>query len=336
MEFETAKLDAFLRGALGLNGRMQIERISGGQSNPTFFVTYPGTRLVVRKQPAGEVLPSAHAVDREARVMQALARTDVPVPRVRLFNADRDIVGTPFYVMDRLEGRVFNDAAMPEVAPADRHAMYLSVAEMLARLHDVDWQAAGLDGFGKPGRYYTRQIARWTRQWDAAKFRDIPDLAHLAAWLPDHLPTDETTTIAHGDYRVGNMIFHPTAPRVVGVLDWELSTLGDPLADLAFSCLLWRSTRDEYGGLLGLDLPALGIPPEVDYVAHYFAHRRTAGAARLTPFHLAFACFRFAVIFEGIAARARAGTAAAADAAEVGELSLAFARRGIESIGSTT
>jgi len=311
---------------------MNLERIAGGQSNPTFFVSYPGLRLVLRKKPAGEVLPSAHAVDREFRVLQALAATDVPVPSVRFYHPDPDIVGTPFYVMDRLEGRVFHDAAMPDVDPADRRAMYLSVAAMLARLHDVDWTAAGLADFGRPGNYYARQIARWTRQYETTRFREIPELTRLAAWLPAHLPADETTTIVHGDYRVGNMIFHPTEPRVIGVLDWELATLGDPLADLVFSCLLWRSARHEYGGLLGLDLAALGIPSEAEYVAHYHALRRTGGTARLGPFHTAFACFRFSVILEGIAVRARTGTAAAADAAAVGDMSIGFARRGIACI----
>ena len=324
------RLDRFLRRALKLDGPMQLAPIAGGQSNPTFFVTYPERRLVLRKQPEGEVLPLAHAVDREFRVLRALAGSEVPVPKVLLFYADRDVVGTPFYVMERLEGRVFHDSAMTGAAPGERRAMYLSAATTLARLHQVDWQAAGLEGFGRPGNYFSRQIARWTRQWEAARFRDIPELAHLAAWLPEHVPPDETTAIAHGDYRIGNLMFHPTGTEVVGVLDWELSTLGHPMADLAFSCIAWRSTPEEYGGLRGLDLAHLGIPGEAEFVAAYRAQRPETGA--LTPFHMAFACFRFAVIFEGIAVRARAGTAASADAARVGELSVAFARRGIESL----
>jgi aminoglycoside phosphotransferase (APT) family kinase protein len=333
-EFEPARLDAFLRDAIpGLAGPMALTRISGGQSNPTFFVTYANRRLVLRKKPGGEVLPSAHAVDREARVLQALAATEVPVPPVVLFHAEPDVVGTPFYVMERVEGRVFDSCDLPGAAVAERRAMYLSFAETLAKLHDVDWQAAGLEGFGRPGNYFERQVGRWTRQWEAQRFRDIPELTKLAAWVGAHIPADDgETAVVHGDYRPGNVLFHPTEPRVVAVLDWELSTIGHPLADLAFSVIPWRSAPDEYGGILGLDIAGLGIPAEAEYVAQYYASRRRP-APRMESFHIAFAMFRFAVIFEGIAARARAGTAAAANAASVGELSVALARRGLDSIG---
>ncbi|MBV9757843.1 MAG: phosphotransferase family protein [Alphaproteobacteria bacterium] len=326
--FDLARLDRFLGEALGVRGPMVIERIGGGQSNPTYFVSYPDRRLVLRKQPAGPVLPSAHAVDREFRVLRALAATEVPVPRALLFHAERDVVGTPFYVMERLDGRVFHDAALAQADRADRRAMYVAMAETLARLHDVDWRAAGLADFGRPGNYFTRQIARWTKQWELARFRDIPDLQLLAERLPGMIPEDDETTIVHGDYRIGNIMFAPAQPRVLAVLDWELSTLGHPLADLAFNCLIWRSRPEEYGGVLGLDLEPLGIPAEAEYLEHYYRRRRTGSGARLGTFHLAFAMFRFAVIFEGIAARARAGTAAADNAAAVGDLSLAFARHG--------
>ncbi len=328
-EFDPARLDAFLRDALGLAGPMTLGRVGGGQSNPTFFVTYPQRRLVLRKRPAGTLLPSAHAVDREFRVLSALAGSAVPVPTVLLFHAAPDVVGTAFYVMERLEGRVFHDTALAAAAPDERAPMLRTMAETLAALHDIDWRAAGLEDFGRPGNYFARQIGRWTKQWDAARFRDIPDLAELAAWLPEHIPAGEETVLCHGDYRMGNLMFHPTAPRLVAVLDWELSTLGHPLADLAFSALAWHSRPEEYGGLLGLDLASLSIPAENTYLDWYYRARRTGGGERLQPFHVAFALFRFAVIFEGIAARARAGTAAASNAAAVGELSLAFARHGI-------
>ena len=331
--FDPGRLDGFLREALGVRGAMAIERVGGGQSNPTFFISYPDRRLVLRKQPDGPVLPSAHAVDREFRVLRALADTDVSVPRALLFHSERDIVGTPFYVMERLDGRVFHDAALAGAEPAERRAMYFDTAETLARLHDVDWHAAGLADFGRPGNYFGRQIARWTKQWQLARFRDIPDLERLAARLPGLMPEDDETTIVHGDYRIGNMMFDPGRPRVLAVLDWELSTLGHPLADLAFNCLIWRSTPDEYGGILGLDVARLGIPTEAEYLDHYYRRRRTGPGTRLATFHLAFAMFRFAVIFEGIAARARAGTAAADNAAVVGDLSLAFARHGAELLG---
>lgn len=328
-DFDRRKLEAFLRATLGLRGEMDLHRIVGGQSNPTFEIRYPNRRLVLRKQPTGELLPSAHAVDREYRVLEALARTDVPVPPVVLFHADRDVVGTPFYIMDHVAGRVFHDSALTGAAAGERRAMYLAAAETLARLHDVDWMAAGLENFGRPGNYFSRQIARWTRQWELAQFRDIPDLATLAAWLPGNIPPDDETAIVHGDYRIGNIMFHPEEPRVVAVLDWELSTLGHPLADVAFSCLAWHSTPAEYGGMLGLDLAALGIPPESEYLRQYYRCRRRGRGSQVERFHLAFAMFRFAVIFEGIAARARSGTAAAADAVEVGDLSLAFAQHGV-------
>ena len=331
LEFERERLDEFLRGSLpGLEGDLHIERVPGGQSNPTFFVTYGARRLVLRKQPPGELLPSAHAVDREYRVLTALARTDVPVPKTLLFCGDRDVVGTLFYLMERVDGRVFHDSALPGVAPDERRQMYRSFARTLAALHNVDPSAIGLADYGKAGNYFARQIARWTRQWELSRTGDNPDIAHLIAWLPRHIPEDDETSIVHGDCRIGNVIFHPTEPRVVAVLDWELSTLGHPLADLAHSCIAWHSRPEEYGGLLGLDLEALGIPSEADYAAAYYdAARRPA---RMTRFHLAFALFRFAVIFEGIAARAKAGTAAAANAAEVAPLAKNFARRAVEVI----
>ena len=332
-EFDPARVDAFLRGAIpGLAGAMRLERISGGQSNPTFFVSYDSRQLVLRKQPPGEILPSAHAVDREARIQQALASTAVPVPPILLFHAERDVVGTPFYVMERVAGRVFQTSDMPGAARADRRPMFLSAAATLAAMHDVDWRAVGLEGYGKPGDYFRRQITRWVRQWEAAKFRDIPDLSRLAQWLDANLPPDDgAATICHGDFRIGNLLFHPAEPRVAAVLDWELSTIGHPLADLAYAALFWRSRPEEYGGLLGLDLDALGIPAEQEFIAHYYAHRRTP-APPLLPFHIAFAQFRFAVILEGIAGRARAGTANSANAKEVGDLSLAYARHGIATI----
>ena len=329
-DVDSGRLDGFLRAQVpGLTGSLQIERISGGQSNPTFFVTYGSRRMVLRKKPAGEILPSAHAVDREARVLTALAGTAVPVPRVVLFHAEPDVLGTPFYLMERVEGRVYPGYDLADAAPGERRAMVTSFAETMARLHDVDWRSIGLDGFGRPGDYFARQIARWSKQRQAAWFRDIPDLTRLETWLADHLPPDDGhATICHGDFRMGNMMFQPDRPEIAAVLDWELSTIGHPLSDLAFAVIGWRSAPNEYGGLLGLDLDALGIPSEAEFLDTYFAARRTASAA-LTPFHVAFAMFRFAVIFEGIAARARSGTAAGSDAHEVGELSIAFARHGL-------
>ena len=323
------RLEAFLKGAItGLEGPMRMEPIAGGQSNPTFFVDFDNRSMVLRKQPAANLLPSAHAVDREFRVMQALAATDVPVPKMLLFHADRDVVGTPFYLMERLQGRVFPHYALPGMEPTERRDIYLAMADAMARLHKVDWAAIGLSDFGRSSGYFSRQIARWTKQWQTARTRESADVERLIAWLPNNIPDEAETRISHGDFRLGNLMFHPTEPSVVGVLDWELSTLGHPLADVAFNCIAYHTLPAEYGGIRGLALAELGIPAEDEYLKHYYARSgRTDG---VTAFHFAFALFRMAVIFEGIAVRAATGNAAAGNAAEVGALCSAFAKRGME------
>lgn len=335
LEFDPARLDSYLRNAVsGLSGPMRLRRIGGGQSNPTFFVDFDNRSMVLRKQPAGQLLPSAHAVDREARIMRALASTDVPVPTIVLFEEDRSIVGTPFYLMDTIKGRVFAEYALPEVSASERRAMYLSMAETMAKLHRVDWRAIGLEGFGKPGNFFQRQVARWSRQWQDARVRDNPWLDQLIAWLPANIPPGDATTICHGDLRMGNLMFHPTEPRVIAVLDWELSTLGHPLADVAYNCLAWHTLPSEYGGIFGLDLEMLGIPSESGYLEHYqrFVGLDAAGGETVSRFHYVFSLFRFAVIFEGIAARAAAGNANSDNAAAVGELGVALAKRAVSMI----
>lgn len=331
MEFDVRRLEDYLKAAMGgLEGPMRLERISGGQSNPTFFVSFDNRSMVLRKQPPASLLPSAHAVDREYRVMQALAATDVPVPKMLLFEADRNIIGTSFYVMERLYGRVFPHYALPDMAPIERRHIYLAMADTMARLHQVDWTAAGLTGYGIAGSYFTRQIRRWTKQWQSARTRESADVERLIAWLPNNIPDETETTISHGDFRLGNLMFHPTEPRVIAVLDWELSTLGHPLADVAFNCIAYHTLPSEYGGIRDLDLAALGIPSEAEYLSHYYC--QSGRSDGVTAFHFAFALFRLAVIFEGIAVRAASGNAAGDNAAEVGDLSVAFARRGIEFI----
>jgi aminoglycoside phosphotransferase (APT) family kinase protein len=333
VDFDRASLKRFARREFAEPlAEFLIERVAGGQSNPTYFVTLGGHRMVLRKKPSGETLPSAHAIDREHRVLSALAGTGVLVPKTILYCEDLSMVGTPFYLMERLEGRIFHDTSLPGIAPADREAMIFDMADTLAKLHDVNPSSVGLGDFGRPSGYFQRQIRRWTRQYELARWRDLPDVETLIGWLPKHLPSDDAARICHGDFRLGNLIFHPTEPRVVGVLDWELSTLGHPLADLAFSALPWITYPNEYGGFRGLDLAALGIPSHNAYTERYYASRRTPEDERLAPFHTAFALFRMAVIFEGIAARARSGNAAAENAAEVGELSAVFARRAIASL----
>lgn len=328
-EFDATRLDAFMRGALPRRaaGAMTLERISGGQSNPTFFLSYPdaGTRLVLRKKPPGPLLPSAHAVEREYRILKALGGSPVPVPPVLLLHEQDDVVGTPFYLMERLDGRVFHDTALPGVTPDERRAMYFAMAQTLAALHGFDWQAAGLSDFGKPGNYYARQLRRWGGQWQETKTREIPAVDRAIAWLTENLDESAETAIVHGDFRLGNLMFAPGKPRIVAVLDWELSTLGHPLSDVAFSCLPWHSTPAMYAGIVGLDREALGIPTQGEYLDRYIAAAgRSEGPGR---FHLAFSLFRFAVILDGIAARAKSGNAAAENAVAVGAMAESFALR---------
>ena len=327
-EFDPTRLGDFLRGALpGLHGEMRLARIGGGQSNPTFFVDFDNRALVLRKQPPGELLPSAHAVDREFRILRALSGTDVPVPNAVLYCDDRSVVGTPFYVMDKLDGRVMSTYALPQIAPAERRAYYFAMAETLAKLHRVDLAATGLTDYGKPGNFFQRQITRWIRQWEGSRTREDANIDRLIAWLPANIPPGDQTTIAHGDFRFGNLMFHPTEPRVIAVLDWELSTLGHPLADVAYSCMAWHTGADEFDGMRDVNLAAEGIPTQAEYIAHY---QRSGGCAEpVTNFHLAFSLFRFAVILEGIAARAKSGSAAADDAVQVGAQAAGFARRAV-------
>ncbi len=327
LDFEPAALAAHLAARLPFaRGPLSVARIGGGQSNPTYALAWPDASAILRKQPRGPILPSAHAIDREFRVLQALSGTPVPVPSPLFYEAEPAMIGTPFYLMEKLDGRVFHDSALPDAPPDERRAMYLSMADTLAALHAVDPAAIGLADFGRPGSYFSRQIARWSRQLDAATAGPIPELTAVAAWLSQNQPADDARpAIAHGDFRVGNLMFHPLEPRVVGILDWELATLGDPLADLGFFCMAWRTAPDEYAGLLGLDLDRLGIPPQEAFVARY--EKLPAPSGRLKPFHVVFALFRFAVIFVGIAERAKAGTAAGADAAATGRLAVNFARR---------
>lgn len=333
IDFDAARLDRFLRERLpDLEGDMAVERIAGGQSNPTYFITYADRRLVLRKRPNGPTLPSAHAVEREFRVLDALSATDVPVPRPVLFHAGEEIVGTPFYLMERVAGRVFEDCALPGLLPEERRAVYLGMAETLARLHAIDPAAIGLGDFGRPGNYFERQIARWSRQWAESPTSDIPALDDVERWLGANRPPDDgRVAIAHGDFRLGNLMLHPTEPRVVAVLDWELSTLGHPLADIGFCCMPWHTAPEEYHGILGLNRADLGIPTEAEFVDHYLAHAVPTG--RPTTFHVVFALFRFAVIFVGIADRVRAGTAASQNAAAVSHLARNFAERALDTMG---
>ncbi len=332
LDFLSSRLEAFLVSHFPDSGRgLLIERISGGQSNPTYFVTYGTRRMVLRKKPAGPLLQGAHAVEREFRILKALAATDVPVPKPILLVEDLEILGTPFYLMERVEGRVFPDCSLADLPRDERAPLFMAMADALAALHRIRPDEVGLSDYGRPGNYFERQITRWTRQWQQSSSPPIPDLDQLAEWLPAHMPPDDgAVSIAHGDFRLGNLMFHPTEPRVVAILDWELSTLGHPLADLGFCCMPWHTTPDEYGGIRGLDHEALGLPSEADFVTRYIAS--AIPTAPLKPFHVIFALFRFAVIFVGIADRARAGNAAGDDASAIGPLAARFAARAMEMV----
>jgi aminoglycoside phosphotransferase (APT) family kinase protein len=329
---DTDRLTQYLSAnLLGFQPPLTIRQFKGGQSNPTYLLTTPAARYVLRKKPAGHLLPGAHMIEREYRVIKALEGSAVPVPSVPLLCEDPAVIGTPFYIMDFLEGRVFRDPALPELAAAERGAIYQAMGTTLARLHAIDYQAVGLEGFGKPTGYLTRQIALWTRQYEAAKTHAIPSMDHLIAWLPRHVPAEEITAISHGDYRLENLFFHPDRPEVLATLDWELATLGHPYADLAYNCMIWHLPHDtpNVPGLLGRDLAALGIPSEAEYVAEYCA---AAGLARIPDynFYLAFAFFRFGAIAQGIYARWQAGNASAPNAEQVGLLAAPLADLGWE------
>ncbi|MDO6966048.1 phosphotransferase family protein [Rhizobium alvei] len=330
LDFDVGALRAFLDDQFGSSRYLEIERISGGQSNPTYFVTHGTLRMVLRKKPAGLILKGAHAIDREFRILSALNPVGVPVPRPILFHEDPGLLGTPFYLMDRVDGRVFTDCALPGLEPDERHAIWMGAADALAAMHSVIPADIGLGDFGPPGNYFERQIARWTKQWlNSSLHSTIPALDNLVEWLPANLPQDDgMVRLAHGDFRMGNLLFHPTEPRVVAILDWELSTLGHPLGDLGFCVMPWHTSPEEYGGILGFDRKRLGIPEEAEFVERYMA--AVPAIAPLLPFHKAFALFRFAVIFVGIADRVRAGNAAAENAAEVIPLATRFAERALE------
>ncbi len=298
----------------GFAGPLTVRQFQGGQSNPTYHLHTPGAEYVLRKKPPGTLLPSAHAVDREHLVQAALAGSAVPVAPMRLLCREDGVIGTMFYVMDHVPGRVFADRTLAGVPPADRAAMYDDMNRVLAALHGVDWQAAGLSGFGRPQAYVARQIDRWSRQYVASNTGAVPEMDRLMAWLPAHAPTADETAIAHGDYRLGNLIFHPTEPRVVAVLDWELSTLGHPLADLAYNCIPWRLPV-AMEGLTGAEAP--GIPGEAEYVAAYCRRTGRAGVPEL-DFFVVFSLFRWAAIAAGVYRRALDGNAADARALTVG------------------
>lgn len=306
--------------ALG-NAPISVEQFKGGQSNPTFLLRAGERKFVLRRKPPGELLPSAHAVDREFRIISALASTEVPVAKAHVLCEDPEVIGSSFYVMDHVEGRILWDPKLPGMEPAERSQMFDELNRVMAALHRVDPNAIGLSSYGKPGQYIERQVARWTRQYQAAETETIEAANRLIDWLPKHIPAEGETRIVHGDYRLDNVIFHPTEPRILAVLDWELSTLGDPLVDFAYHCMSWRMAAGSSRGLAGADLAALGIPSEADYLKRYMARTgRTAPVlAADWNYYLVFNMFRLVGILQGIAKRAQLGNASNASAVEAGK-----------------
>jgi aminoglycoside phosphotransferase (APT) family kinase protein len=298
-------------------GDIVVEQFQGGQSNPTYRVTAGERRYVLRRKPSGKLLPSAHAVDREFRVMSALAGTGVPVAKMHALCEDDAVIGTAFYVMDYIEGRILWDPTLPGMTPVQRAAHYDELNRIIAALHRVDYAAIGLGDFGRTGNYIERQVARWTRQYQAAGAERIEAMDRLIEWLPSHIPKGDETSVVHGDYRLDNVIFHPTEPRILAVLDWELSTLGHPLSDFAYQVMAWRLSPQEFRGLKGANLALLGIPGEAEYVETY-CRRTDRSEIPNWEFYLIFNMFRIAAILHGVLSRALQGNAASADAVAMG------------------
>jgi aminoglycoside phosphotransferase (APT) family kinase protein len=313
---DEAALARYLGSALdGFAGPLEIRQFQGGQSNPTYHLRAESGEYVLRKKPPGALLPRAHAVEREYRIMAALADSGVPVPPMRLLCEDESVLGTPFFVMDHVKGRVFPNRVMRSGTPADRAAVYEDLARVLAALHRVDFRAVGLADFGRPENYMARQVALWTRQWEASSVEEWPAMDWLVKWLPEHLPPDEEATIAHGDYRLGNVLIHPTEPRIVAVLDWELSTIGQPLADLGYACLTYHLSEGpgSSAGAAGEDLSDTGIPDEQAFVASYCRHLGRDIPDSLDIF-VVFSLFRLASITAGVYRRGLDGNASDARA----------------------
>ena len=321
-------LTAYLRrNVADFQGPLLVKPLTGGQSNPTYRVTAGEHRWVLRRKPPGVLLASAHAIEREFRVMAALASSGVPVPRMHVLCEDPAVIGSPFYVMDFIEGRVFADPALPGLNAVERGAIYDAMNGVIAALHGVDLQSTGLTDYGRPQNYLVRQIERWTRQYRATETERIDAMERLIEWLPAHRPEGDETALVHGDFRIDNLIFHPTEARVLAVLDWELSTLGHPLVDLAYHGMAWRVTPTEFRGLKGHDLAALGIPQEDVYLAAYCKRSGRTGLPHWN-YYLAFNMFRMAAILQGILARARQGSAASVDAERTGQQARPMAEAG--------
>ncbi|MDJ0907991.1 MAG: phosphotransferase family protein [Woeseiaceae bacterium] len=335
LRFDVAQLEAWMESHVeSFRGPLTVQQFKGGQSNPTYLLTASSGRYVLRRKPPGKLLKSAHAVDREYRIISALYAADFPVPRPYVLCEDDEIIGTTFFIMEFVDGRIFWDLDLPDCEKEERAAIYDSANATIAQLHSYDWEALGLSDYGKPGNYFERQISRWIGQYRASETRTIEAMDALIDWLPENIPADESASIVHGDFRLDNMIVHPTEPRVIAVLDWELSTIGHPLADFTYHLLTWQMPEIGIGsvGLRGKDLPSLGIPTEEEYVARYCERTGRREIANRS-FYTAFNLFRLAAILQGIAGRVRDGTAASAHASQAEQAVSPLAELGREYMG---
>ncbi len=327
-DLNTSRLDSWLRQEVpDYAGPLRAEKFADGQSNPTYRLVAASGLYVLRRKPPGVLLASAHAVDREFRVLGALADTGVPVPKVHALCTDNTIIGSMFYVMEHVDGRVLWDPTLPGSTPAERTALFDSMNATIAKLHSVDYAAIGLDGFGRPGNFLERQLGRWIKQYRATETEPVEAMDRLIDWLQRHIPPAGETRVVHGDYRLDNLIVHKTEPRIVAILDWELSTLGDPLVDFAYHAMAWRITPDLFRGLAGVNLQELGIPPEREYLASYC--RRTGRSD--VPYwevYIVYSMFRIAAILQGVLKRAIDGNASSKHAFEVGRRGRSIAEEG--------
>jgi aminoglycoside phosphotransferase (APT) family kinase protein len=329
--FDVHALERYLRAHIdGFEGPVVVAQFKGGQSNPTYALETPAKSYVLRRKPPGQLLPSAHAVDREYRVISALAGSAVPVPRAYVLCTDESVIGSMFYVMERVDGRVLWDPLLPGMDSAERGAIFDEMNRVIAALHGVDYAAIGLGDFGKPGNYFARQIDRWSRQYRASATEPCPAMDRLMEWLPANIPPGDQTAIVHGDYRLDNIIFHPSEPRVLAVIDWELSTLGHPLADFSYHMMTWHLAPQEFRGIRGTDFAALGIPSEREYLARYLQRVDATSAPSETEwnFYMAYNMFRMAGILQGVKARALAGNAPSTQALEAGNRARPMAELG--------
>ena len=328
--FDTDRLAAYLATGLpGFAGPLSVKQFQGGQSNPTYLLVTPDRRYVLRSKPgpAARLLPSAHAIEREFRVMRALGAQGIPVPEVLLLCEDESVIGRAFFVMQYVEGRIFWEQALPGLTPAERGAIYDEMNRVIAALHRVDVDKAGLGDYGKAGNYFARQIGRWSKQYRASETEPIEAMDRLIDWLPHHVPADDETSVVHGDYRLDNLIFHPSERRIIAVLDWELSTLGHPLADFSYLCMSWHIPPGAFRGIAGLDLAALGIPQEPDFIRRYCERTGRSGIEHWS-FYLAYNLFRIAAILQGVYKRATEGLASADNARQAGQKAKALAEIG--------